>query len=70
MKIAVLVLASTLAAGAAWAQLSAPLPQGAGPGVHSPNSPFAPLPQRTDVVSWEVLTAVQTRTTASPRPSR
>ena len=44
MKIAVLVLASTLAAGAAWAQLS------------------APLPQRTDVVSWEVLTAVQTRT--------
>jgi hypothetical protein len=62
MKIAVLVLASTLAAGAAWAQLSAPLPQGAGPGVHSPNSPFAPLPQRTDVVSWEVLTAVQTRT--------
>ena len=62
MKIAVLVLASTLAAGAAWAQLSAPLPQGTGPGVHSPNSPFAPLPQRADVVSWEVLAAVQTRT--------
>jgi hypothetical protein len=22
------------------------------PGVHSPNSPFAPLPQRTDVLPW------------------
>ena len=62
MKIAVLVLASTLAAGAAWAKLAAALPQGTGPGVHSPTSPFAPLPQRADVVSWQVLTAVQTRT--------
>ncbi|MES2635465.1 MAG: DUF3299 domain-containing protein [Pseudomonadota bacterium] len=32
-----------------------------GPGVHSPNSPIAPLPQRSDVVSWSVLTAVKTR---------
>jgi uncharacterized protein len=62
MKIAALLLSSTLAAGAAWAQLAAPLPQGTGPGVHSPNSPFAPLPQRTDVVSWELLTTVQTKT--------
>jgi uncharacterized protein len=61
MKIAVLVLASTLAAGAAWAQLSSPLPQGTGAGVHSPDSPFAPLPQRKDVVSWTLLTSVQTR---------
>ena len=62
MKIAVLVLTSSLAAGAAWAQLSSPLPQGTGAGVHSPNSPFAPLPQRTDVVPWTLLTAVETRT--------
>lgn len=62
MRIAVLVLASSLAAGAAWGQLSAPLPQGTGPGVHSPNSPFAPLPQRTDVVPWSLLTAVQIKT--------
>ena len=62
MKIAALLLASSLAAGAAWAQLAAPLPQGTGPGVHSPSSPFAPLPQRTDVVSWELLTTVQTKT--------
>jgi uncharacterized protein len=62
MKIAVLVLASALAAGAAWAQLSSPVPQGSGAGVHSPNSPIAPLPQRSDVVPWSLLTAVQTKT--------
>ena len=48
------------------AQLSSPidgvLPGGSGPGVHSPNSPFAPLPQRTDVLAWSVLTDVKTRT--------
>ena len=49
-----------------WAQSSSPidgaLPGGSGPGVHSPNSPFAPLPQRTDVLPWSVLTDVKTRT--------
>ena len=47
------------------AQLSSPIaggsPTGSGAGVHSPNSPFAPLPQRTDVVPWSVLTDVKTR---------
>jgi len=46
------------------AQLSSPiagLPAGTGPGVHSPNSPFAPLVQREDVLPWSVLTAVKTR---------
>ena len=62
MKTAAFVLATSLAAGAAWAQGTAPIPQGTGPGVHSPNSPFAPLPQRTDVVPWSVLTAVNTKT--------
>jgi hypothetical protein len=62
MKVAALLLAtSTLVAGAAWAQLSAPLPQGTGAGVHSPDSPFAPLPQRTDVVSWSLLASIQTK---------
>jgi hypothetical protein len=62
MKVAALLLAtSTLVAGAAWAQLSAPLPQGTGAGVHSPDSPFAPLPQRTDVVSWALLASIQTK---------
>lgn len=35
---------------------------GSGAGVHSPNSPFAPLPPRTDVVPWSVLTDISTRT--------
>jgi uncharacterized protein len=37
------------------------LPHGQGAGVHSPLSPFAPLPVRTDVVAWSVLTDVKTR---------
>lgn len=58
-------------AGAAWAQAPAPLsspipgapalPSGSGLGVHSPNSPFAPLPARSDVVPWSVLGDVSTR---------
>ncbi len=35
---------------------------GSGAGIHSPNSPFAPLPQRGDVVPWSVLTDISTRT--------
>jgi hypothetical protein len=34
---------------------------GTGPGVHSPNSPYAPLPERADVVPWSVLTDVKTK---------
>ena len=45
------------------AQLSAPIegavPSGSGPGIHSPNSPFAPLPQRDDVLAWSMLTDVK-----------
>ena len=37
------------------------LPAGTGPGVHSPDSPFAPLQPRADVVPWSVLTSVKTR---------
>jgi len=57
-----LVLLVALVAASAGAQLSSPVPQGTGPGVHSPNSPFAPLPARDDVVPWSLLTAVKTRT--------
>lgn len=55
-------VASTLAS----AQLSSPVPgvpAGTGAGVHSPNSPIAPLPARADVLSWNVLTDVKTKTT-------
>lgn len=37
------------------------VPAGTGAGVHSPNSPFAPLQARSDVVSWSVLTDVKTK---------
>ena len=40
---------------------AAGVPAGSGPGVHSPNSPFAPLNERADVVPWSVLTQVRTR---------
>ncbi|MBI5276649.1 MAG: DUF3299 domain-containing protein [Burkholderiales bacterium] len=60
MKTAAFLLASTLAF-AAQAQLSSPVPAGTGPGVHSPNSPIAPLPNRGDVVPWSLLTDVKTK---------
>lgn len=37
------------------------IPHGQGAGVHSPLSPFAPLPKRTDVVPWSVLTDIRTQ---------
>ena len=49
------------------AQLASPVPgatgvpSGTGAGVHSPNSPFAPLQERADVLPWSVLTSVKTK---------
>lgn len=43
-------------------QLSSPVPAGVagtGPGVHSPNSPFAPLMPRDDVLPWSLLSDVK-----------
>ncbi len=62
MSTKLMALLLGLASCVAQAQLSSPLPVGTGAGVHSPDSPFAPLPQRADVVPWSVLTAVTTRT--------
>lgn len=61
MKTVVVLVASALALSAQ-AQLSSPVVPGSGPGVHSPNSPIAPLPKRSDVVPWSVLTDVRTKT--------
>lgn len=58
---AVLAVTGTFAS----AQPSSPIagvPAGTGAGVHSPNSPFAPLPARADVVPWNLLTDVKTKT--------
>ena len=60
MKKALAALAVLIAASSA-AQLSPPVPMGTGPGVHSPNSPFPPLPERADVLAWSVLSGVKTR---------
>lgn len=60
MKRAVALLALLVAASVG-AQSNTPVPMGTGPGVHSPNSPFPPLPARADVVPWLALTAVKTR---------
>jgi uncharacterized protein len=50
-------------AGASAPAAGAPaVPQGQGAGVHSPNSPFAPLVERADVVPWSVLTSLKTKT--------
>ncbi|MCW5653747.1 DUF3299 domain-containing protein [Hydrogenophaga sp.] len=69
----VLLLGLAFVGGAAAQPLSSPVPpgtttspgtvhpQGQGAGVHSPLSPFAPLPRRGDVVAWSTLTDVTTR---------
>ncbi len=47
----------------ALAQQGSPVPPGAsGPGIHSPNSPFAPLSARADVVPWSVLSDITLKT--------
>ncbi len=63
-----LTLVATLCAGLlpfnGSAQSASPIagvPPGAGAGVHSPNSPFAPLQERSDVLAWSVLTDVKTK---------
>jgi hypothetical protein len=37
------------------------IPQGQGAGIHSPLSPFKPLPERRDVLPWSVLTDIDKR---------
>ena len=64
-----LVPCAYLSLSVANAQLSSPIaggvpaavPAGKGAGVHSPNSPFKPLPDRADVLSWNMLTDVKTK---------
>jgi len=59
-----LVLVLSLAS-VAQAQLAAPIaggiPSGSGAGVHSPDSPIAPLKERSDVLPWSFLTNVKTK---------
>lgn len=57
-------LSSPLPAGAGTAMPSG-VASGSGAGYHSPNSPIAPLPVRSDVVPWSVLTDLTKKTTAN-----
>lgn len=62
-RLGALVVWLAVACGAT-AQTASPLggaPLGTGAGVHSPNSPFKPLQERADVLSWNFLTAVKTK---------
>ncbi|MEO8118391.1 MAG: DUF3299 domain-containing protein [Rhodoferax sp.] len=63
--VCVLSLSACLLPLGALAELSSPIaggvPSGSGAGVHSPNSPFAPLPERADVLPWSMLTDVKTK---------
>lgn len=60
MKKAAFLLACCVAWGVA-AQAPS-VPAGSGAGVHSPDSPIPPLPKRSDVVPWSLLTDVKTKT--------
>ena len=64
MRKLLLVLVLSLAS-VAQAQLDAPIaggiPSGSGAGVHSPQSPIAPLKERADVLPWSFLTNVKTK---------
>ena len=61
--VSLLIACSTMLAHA---QAATPLgdggvPMGTGAGYHSPNSPFAPLQDRADVLPWSILTATKTK---------
>ena len=74
-RVALVALGAAWASSTVWSQttLSSPvpagssapphsaLPSGQGAGVHSPLSPFAPLPKRDDVVAWSLLTDITTK---------
>lgn len=55
------VLSSPVPAGSSSTQASGVPHAGQGAGVHSPLSPFAPLPKRNDVVAWSTLTDITTQ---------
>lgn len=61
LSLLAMLLCATLGARA---QSGAPLPAvpyGSGAGVHSPNSPFPQLKERSDVLPWSLLTSVKPR---------
>ncbi len=60
-KLALSALLLGIPVAGALAQQGAMPAAGTGPGVHSPNSLFAPLEARADVIPWSVLTDLKTK---------
>ena len=58
---AVMVVTSSVSVAQSGSPGIAGVPMGSGPGVHSPNSQFPPLPERSDVLPWSMLSGVQTK---------
>ncbi|WP_236589923.1 DUF3299 domain-containing protein [Ramlibacter aurantiacus] len=57
-----LALAAAVGAQPTGAFPAKPVVPGTGAGVHSPDSPIPPLPERSDALPWSLLTAVKHRT--------
>ena len=56
-----LVVQVALCLAAAGAVAQTPTAVGQGPGYHDPRSQFKPLEERTDIVSWKLLSQVTTK---------
>ena len=61
LRLAALAAAAGFGLAAAAQPMSSPI-AGSGPGFHDPRSPFKPLEDKDGIVSWKLLSSVQTRT--------
>ena len=61
LRLAALAAAAGLSLAAAAQPMSPPI-AGSGRGVHDPRSPFKPIEEKDGIVSWKLLSSVQTRT--------
>lgn len=60
LRLAALMAAAGVSLAAAAQSMSPPI-AGSGPGVHDPRSPFKPIEEKDGIVSWKLLSSVQTK---------
>lgn len=60
LRLAALAAAAGFSLAAAAQPMSPPI-AGSGPGVHDPRSPFKPIEEKDGIVSWKLLSSVQTK---------
>lgn len=60
VRLAALAAAAGFSLAAAAQPMSPPI-AGSGPGVHDPRSPFKPIEEKDGIVSWKLLSSVQTK---------